>query len=375
MASLTLSLPPRLCVHWNSPQLGRHRGGSSSLRRLALASKPGSIVSSLSLLHLRALEGTRICCSASTSGDAAAPDTPLPSENADGSMRSARWKSQVRVAVGVIVVSAIGLAVSGIFRKNYLTANHQREASQLIADLSTSTSSLQSADQFAVNWFGRKFSLSARSPGYMYFLLLMAAGFGLFVSEEALNVWVGGTLGRMLIWDQSRDTLLSSISENLPYIASTIIWVYWGVCISDMVPFYAGRQAAKSGTGNLIREKLGVSQEKFDTIKANVQRHGNLIGIVERFSLGVRNPTSFLAGFVGIKPTNFFAGVCVGALITLPLQMGIGLILRDRPVAALAGVAAVVGIWTLLPYIAAGIGSIMYIVRQRGKKQSSESVD
>lgn len=24
----------------------------------------------------------------------------------------------------------------------------------------------------------------------MYFLLLMAAGFGLFVSEEALNVWV-----------------------------------------------------------------------------------------------------------------------------------------------------------------------------------------
>ena len=99
-----------------------------------------------------------------------------------------------------------------------------------------------------------------------------------------------------------------------------------GVCISDMVPFYAGRQAARSGTGNLIREKvqtesplqlhcksrmicsggariqvlnyfflykyfevcfsnplrhvqLGVSQAKFDQIKANVQRYGNLIGI------------------------------------------------------------------------------------------------
>lgn len=109
---------------------------------------------------------------------------------------------------------------------------------------------------------------------------------------------VGGTLGRMLIWNQSRDAFLSSLSANLPYILSTVIWVYWGVCISDMVPFFAGRQAAKSGTGNRICEKLGVSQEKFDKIKANVQRHGNLIGIVERFSLGIRNPTSFLAGFV-----------------------------------------------------------------------------
>lgn len=186
---------------------------------------------------------------------------------------------------------------------------------------------------------------------------------------------VGGTLGRMLIWDQSRDTFLSSMSANLPYIASTILWVYWGVCISDMVPFYAGRQAARSGTGNLIREKLGVSQAKFDQIKANVQRYGNLIGIVERFSLGVRNPTSFLAGFVGIKPMNYFAGVCVGALMTLPLQMGVGVLLRDRPIAALAGVAAVVGIWTLLPYIAAGIGSIVYIRRRRGRKQSSETVE
>lgn len=366
MASLSLCI----CAQAGLLRRRRHPGASSSSpsspRRLALVLQPGSIASSAPLLALRVGEGAGTRCSASASGDAAPPDAPLLPEATNG---GARWKSQVWVAVGGL---ALGLAVWAIFRRNHLLANHPREASQLIADLPTS---LQPADQFTVTWFGRKLSLSARSPGYMYFLLLMAAGFGLIVSEEALNVWVGGTLGRMLIWDQSRDTFLSSMSANLPYIASTILWVYWGVCISDMVPFYAGRQAARSGTGNLIREKLGVSQAKFDQIKANVQRYGNLIGIVERFSLGVRNPTSFLAGFVGIKPMNYFAGVCVGALMTLPLQMGVGVLLRDRPIAALAGVAAVVGIWTLLPYIAAGIGSIVYIRRRRGRKQSSETVE
>ena len=34
----------------------------------------------------------------------------------------------------------------------------------------------------------------------MYFLLLMAAGFGLFVSEEALNVWV-----RLSYWYNMKD--------------------------------------------------------------------------------------------------------------------------------------------------------------------------
>ncbi|XP_024364148.1 uncharacterized protein [Physcomitrium patens] len=367
MASMSLCLPPRLCLHrlhWRPH--GVVYQPTSMLNGSALVSKSGS--TSSRFLDLRLREGYRILrCSASTNGDTATPESPVSPETTNGSVRSSSRKPQVWVAIGIAIV-AVGLVVSGIVRTNNLFGSNQREASQLLTDMSISASSSQSVEQFTVNWFGRKFFLSERSPGYMYFLLLMAAGFGLFVSEEALNVWVGGTLGRMLIWNQSRDAFLSSLSANLPYILSTVIWVYWGVCISDMVPFFAGRQAAKSGTGNRICEKLGVSQEKFDKIKANVQRHGNLIGIVERFSLGIRNPTSFLAGFVGINPTNYFAGVCAGGLITLPLQLSVGVVLRDRPVAALAGVAAVVGIWTLLPYVAAGIGSVVYFTRQRGSK-------
>ena len=113
----------------------------------------------------RRVQGARIRCSASASGDAAWSDTPLLPDSTNGSVRSARWKSQVWVAIGVIGIVALGVVVSAILRRNYLMANHEREASQLIADLSTSSSSLPAADQFTVNWFGRRFSLSARSPG------------------------------------------------------------------------------------------------------------------------------------------------------------------------------------------------------------------
>ncbi|KVI06826.1 Protein of unknown function DUF1639, partial [Cynara cardunculus var. scolymus] len=43
-----------------------------------------------------------------------------------------------------------------------------------------------------------------------------------------------------------------------------------------------------------------------------------------------------------ISPECFFAGVCCGGLITLPIQLGIGFLLREQPVFALATVDTVV---------------------------------
>ncbi|ESR56840.1 hypothetical protein CICLE_v100207931mg, partial [Citrus x clementina] len=85
----------------------------------------------------------------------------------------------------------------------------------------------------------------------------------------------------------------------------------------------------------------------------------------ERFSLGVRNPTAFLAGTMGIPPDCFFAGVCCGGLLTLPIQLVIGFLLRERPVFALATVATVVGIWTVFPYAVAASTAIFLYLRHR----------
>ncbi|KAG8058318.1 hypothetical protein GUJ93_ZPchr0002g25171 [Zizania palustris] len=126
---------------------------------------------------------------------------------------------------------------------------------------------------YTFSLFGKKVVIPEYTPGWVYFWLLMAAGFGLFISEEALNVWVGISLARTLL-----------------------LWVYWGVCISDMVPFYLGKLFRQTRASEDISSKIGIRKEKALSILHAVKKYGNLIGFVERFSIGVRNPTGFLAG-------------------------------------------------------------------------------
>ncbi|CAN1140992.1 hypothetical protein LINPERHAP1_LOCUS15705 [Linum perenne] len=110
--------------------------------------------------------------------------------------------------------------------------------------------------------FGYLIILPEYAPGWLYFWLLMAAGCGLFISEEALNIWVGISLSRMLSFDGTWQSFAASLSKNAPYIMSTVMWVYWGVCISDMVPFYLGKLFKHSGASFDICAKLGISEDK-----------------------------------------------------------------------------------------------------------------
>jgi hypothetical protein len=59
-------------------------------------------------------------------------------------------------------------------------------------------------------------------------------------------------------------------------------------------------------------------------------RHGHLYrihsvcaraGLIQRFSLGFRGPICLFAGFLGVKPSVFGAGVAVGAFGTMALQI------------------------------------------------------
>ncbi|KAL8546661.1 hypothetical protein ACS0TY_006401 [Phlomoides rotata] len=236
---------------------------------------------------------------------------------------------------------------------------------QFLQDSSSSSSFVAPTGAFSFRALGYRVVLPQYAPGWIYFWLLMAAGCGLFISEEALNIWVGISLARLLSLDGTWQSLVDSFSRNAPYIISTVLWVYWGVCISDMIPFYLGKIFRQSGASDDIRSKLGVGKEKATEITRMVQRYGNLIGFVERFSLGVRNPTAFIAGAMDISPECFFSGVCCGGLITLPLQLAIGFLLRERPVFALATVATVVGIWTVFPYALAALTAIFLYLRSR----------
>ncbi|KAL8058037.1 hypothetical protein ABFX02_04G222500 [Erythranthe guttata] len=236
---------------------------------------------------------------------------------------------------------------------------------QYVLDGSSSPTLAAPASAFSFRAFGYKFVLPEYAPGWVYFWLLMAAGCGLFISEEALNIWVGISLARLLSLGGTRQSLVDSFSRNAPYMISTVMWVYWGVCLSDMIPFYVGKFFRQSGASDDVCSKLGVDKKKAVGITRAIQRYGNLIGFVERFSVGVRNPTAFLAGATGISPECFFAGVCCGGLITVPLQLAIGFLLRERPVFALATVATVVGMWTVFPYAVAAMTALFLYLRSR----------
>ncbi|KAF3435975.1 hypothetical protein FNV43_RR23067 [Rhamnella rubrinervis] len=216
---------------------------------------------------------------------------------------------------------------------------------------------------FTFKAFGYRIVLPEYAPGWVYFWLLMAAGCGFFISEEALNIWVGISIARMLTLDGTWQSFADSFYRNAPYIISTILWVYWGVCISDLIPFYLGRLFRQSGASDDVSSKLRIDKERALRITCAVQKYGNLSGFVERLSVGARNPTGFLAGAMGISPECFFAGVCGGGLITLPIQLGIGFLLRERPLYALATVATAVGIWTIFPYAVAALTAVYLYLR------------
>ncbi|KAJ8436087.1 hypothetical protein Cgig2_011909 [Carnegiea gigantea] len=245
-----------------------------------------------------------------------------------------------KLAIAVGVAATITLVSIGL--KQQTPDSSLGIRIQCLADGSSSSSIAASPAGFTFNAFGYKVVLPEYTPGWVYFWLLMAAGCGFFISEEALNIWVGITLARRLCLDGTWQSLAESFSKNAPYIISTVLWVYWGVCISDMVPFYLGKLFRQTGASEDLCSKLGIGKEKLMNITRAVQRYGNLSGFVERFSIGMRNPTAFLAGAVGVPPDCFFAGVCIGGLITLPIQLAIGFLLRERPMFAVASVATVV---------------------------------
>ncbi|GMN50324.1 hypothetical protein TIFTF001_019469 [Ficus carica] len=283
--------------------------------------------------------------------------TVLGNEKITQTSSGVSFLAKIAIAVGVAVtITLISVSVKRPILGSSLGVQFLPESS---------SSSVMAPVGFTFKAFGYKVVLPEYAPGWIYFWLLMAAGFGLFISEEALNIWVGITLARMLSLDGTWQSFAESFSRNAGYIISTSLWVYWGVCISDLIPFYFGKLFRQSGASDDVCSKLGIGKERALSISRAVQKYGNLIGFVERFSLGVRNPTAFLAGASGVSPDCFFAGVCCGGLITLPIQFGIGFLMRERPLFALATVATVVGIWTVFPYLLAASTALFLFMKRR----------
>lgn len=79
--------------------------------------------------------------------------------------------------------------------------------------------------------------------------------------------------------------------------------------------------------------------------------------MAERFAVGARGPMTLLCGFTGVPLRGFAAGVVLGALFgTMPIQLSVGYVLRDRPAAVAAIGTAFFSFYVFGPAIIAAVG-------------------
>ena len=148
----------------------------------------------------------------------------------------------------------------------------------------------------------------------VYFLLLMAAGTGLPVSEDVLAIWAGGLIGR----------------GEAPYTTEAyVVALYCGVVLSDFWTFWMGRLAHRT-LGKRLHRAVFRDPRKVEKARAKIQRYGDNVGFIQRLSIGARLPISFLSGYSGISPTKFLIGTCLGAMLTLPAQLMVGYAMRHE---------------------------------------------
>ncbi|RLN07860.1 hypothetical protein C2845_PM11G00620 [Panicum miliaceum] len=281
--------PPRLCR--------RGRAAFPAGARRSAAAARGRI---RSLRSLSCLVSRTAKASVSRAGPSPAPVGEDANEAVEvvSTTPGASLLAKVAVAIGI---AATVIAISLVMKQ---PSSGPSFSLPQIVDASAQSDAAAATIGYTFSVFGKKVIIPEYTPGWVYFCLLMSAGFGLFISEEALNVWIG------------------------------------------------------------------IGNEKALSVSRAVQKYGNLIGFVERFSIGVRNPTAFLAGALGIPADCYFAGVCLGCLFTLPIQLAVGFVLRERPVVALASVAAAVGICTAFPYAAAACTALFLYLRRRESSSS-----
>lgn len=167
------------------------------------------------------------------------------------------------------------------------------------------------------------------APPPLYLVYMLAAGFGLPCSEDALVVWVGSNI-------------VKGKYGGLPGIAYVLGIIYFGVVVSDLVTFYLG-VALQKGFFKKMKESLFSNSKSFDRAVQTINKRSRTIGAIQRFSVGFRGPLCLVCGFTGVPATTFALGAAIGALGTMPIQLTVGYFLRDTPNLYLTALAIMSG--------------------------------
>jgi len=142
----------------------------------------------------------------------------------------------------------------------------------------------------------------------LIFGVLLACGLGLPAPED-ISLIAGG-------W------LVYEGRAQLPWMMLT---GYLGIIAGDSIIFFLGRMiGSRVGTraGSFLSRV--VSPEKRARVQGLFKRHGEKIVMIARFLPGVRAPTYFTAGSVGMRYSHFIFFDSIAALASAPIFVYLG---------------------------------------------------
>lgn len=144
-------------------------------------------------------------------------------------------------------------------------------------------------------------------PGYLApFVVLVLCGFGLPVPEEITMLGAG-----FLLYQGEVDVA--------PIIAVCLA----GTLLGDSVPFLIGRRFGRHALQHKAVRRV-VHPERLRAIERRFERRGALAVFICRFIPGLRLPTWFTAGTLGMPYLKFIAFDGLGALILTPTLILLG---------------------------------------------------
>ena len=135
------------------------------------------------------------------------------------------------------------------------------------------------------------------------FVIVILGNVGLPVPEETVL-----TVSGYLIW-QGR---LRPLPVVLIAIASAVL--------GDNVAYWIGRRYGRVALTRFLK----VSPERIERMQGLVLRYGMLAVFVARFVAGLRFMAGPLAGTTGLSPLRFFIANLLGALVYVPVAVGVG---------------------------------------------------
>jgi membrane protein DedA with SNARE-associated domain len=138
------------------------------------------------------------------------------------------------------------------------------------------------------------------------FLIVVLGNAGLPVPEETIL----GVAG-YLVW---RGHLNLSVVLVVGIVSAVL---------GDNIGYWAGRRWGQARMTRYARWALG-HPERLDSMRAFVARRGPLAVFVARFIPGVRFMAGPLAGSLGLHFMPFFAANVLGAMIYVPVAVGLG---------------------------------------------------